>query len=88
MDMNSEQGTPTFNTTDCVQVQQSKLLSAQVIKLRSELQSNIRMSGAKYARLFLQRNGAGRHSKTTKNLPLLFARSDTNKESAKKFLDA
>lgn len=68
---------------DCIQIKQARFLSNKMQIMRQDLREDIRTSDIKYGKLFLKRIGAGFGYKSTKELPLLFPRSDKNKDYAK-----
>jgi hypothetical protein len=81
MDMDSNESNDAADT-GCIQIKQSRLLSTKMKVMRRDLKDNIHDTDIRYGKLFMKRIGADLRYKSTKDLPILFARSDKNKEFA------
>jgi len=66
--------------------EKAKNLSTKVLLLRKEFREGMRAGESHYGRLYKQLHRS--RSKTEKELPILFAKSDKNKEKARKFLES
>lgn len=66
--------------------EKARKLSEKVLLLKKELREGLRTGELHYRRLYKQLHIS--HCNTEKELPILFAKSDLNKEKARKFLES